>query len=127
MYTNMKSSPAAANNVIVDMRSDTVSRPTEQMRNAMATALVGDDVFGEDPTTNELQQRFAKLFGKEAALFVPSGSMANLISGFYGKIHFIMQPFQDCTQKPVKFNNSCYLSHLLCFNFKFNPKHIIIF
>lgn len=85
MYTNMKSSPAAANNVIVDMRSDTVSQPTEQMRNAMATALVGDDVFGEDPTTNELQQRFAKLFGKEAALFVPSGSMANLISGFYGK------------------------------------------
>lgn len=83
MYANMKSSPVDEKNAIIDMRSDTVSRPTDEMRHAMATAVVGDDVFGEDPTTNELQQRFAKLFGKEAALFLPSGSMANLISGFF--------------------------------------------
>lgn len=73
------------NTVTIDMRSDTVSRPTDEMRQAMVNALVGDDVFGEDPTTNELQQRFAELFGKEAALFVPSGSMANLLSGLSGK------------------------------------------
>lgn len=81
MYTNMKSSPLNGNNVVVDMRSDTVSQPTDEMRQAMATAVVGDDVFGEDPTTNALQERFAKLFEKEAAIFVPSGCMANLISG----------------------------------------------
>ncbi|KAG4067197.1 hypothetical protein HA402_000188 [Bradysia odoriphaga] len=80
MYANMKASPLIGNNVVVDMRSDTVSQPTEEMRHAMATAVVGDDVFGEDPTTNELQQRFAQLFAKEAAIFVPSGCMANLIS-----------------------------------------------
>lgn len=85
MYETMNSSPVNEDTVTIDMRSDTVSRPTDEMRHAMATALVGDDVFGEDPTTNELQQRFAKLFEKDAALFVPSGSMANLISGFLKK------------------------------------------
>ncbi|MDR1998938.1 MAG: aminotransferase class I/II-fold pyridoxal phosphate-dependent enzyme, partial [Frankiaceae bacterium] len=61
----------------VDLRSDTVTRPTEEMRAAMARAPVGDDVYGEDPTVNALQQRVAALLGKEAALFAPSGSMAN--------------------------------------------------
>ncbi|MBW3589012.1 MAG: aminotransferase class I/II-fold pyridoxal phosphate-dependent enzyme [Actinobacteria bacterium] len=65
---------------VVDLRSDTVTRPTPAMRKAMAEAEVGDDVFGEDPTTNSLQERVAKMCGKEAALFVPTGSMGNLVS-----------------------------------------------
>jgi threonine aldolase len=66
--------------MIVDLRSDTVTRPTPDMRRAMAEADVGDDVFGEDPTVNRLQERIAELLGCEAALFVPSGTMANHVS-----------------------------------------------
>ncbi len=62
---------------LIDLRSDTVTRPTPAMRQAMATAEVGDDVLGDDPTVIRLQDRVAELMGKEAALFVPSGSMAN--------------------------------------------------
>lgn len=65
---------------IVDLRSDTVTRPTPAMRRAMAEAKVGDDVYGEDPTVNQLQERAADIFGREAALFVPSGSMGNLLA-----------------------------------------------
>ncbi|MDQ4149564.1 MAG: low specificity L-threonine aldolase [Actinomycetota bacterium] len=65
---------------MIDLRSDTLTTPTSEMREAMAGAAVGDDVFGEDPTTNLLQARVAQLFGAAAALFVPSGSMGNLIS-----------------------------------------------
>lgn len=65
---------------IIDLRSDTVTRPTPAMREAMARAEVGDDVYGEDPTVNLLQERVAALLGKEAGLFVPSGTMANQIS-----------------------------------------------
>lgn len=65
---------------IVDLRSDTVTRPSAAMRAAMAAAPVGDDVFGEDPSVNALQHRAAELMGKEAALFVPSGTMANLLA-----------------------------------------------
>src|SRR5580692_6452485 len=64
----------------VDLRSDTVTRPTPEMRRAMAEAVVGDDVYGEDPTVNKLQARAAEIFGREAGLFVPSGSMGNLIA-----------------------------------------------
>ena len=64
----------------VDLRSDTVTRPTAAMRAAMAAAPVGDDQYGEDPSTNLLQQRCADLLGKEAALWVPSGTMANQIA-----------------------------------------------
>jgi len=64
----------------IDMRSDTVTRPTPAMREAMARADVGDDVMGEDPTVNALQARAAALFGKEAALFVSSGTQANQIA-----------------------------------------------
>lgn len=71
---------AAIESTIVDLRSDTVSQPTSAMRTAMANAVVGDDVFGEDPTVKALEAKSAKLFEKEAALFVPSGTMANLIS-----------------------------------------------
>src|SRR6187399_2169460 len=63
----------------IDLRSDTVTRPTPGMRAAMAAADVGDDVFGEDPTVNRLEERTAQLLGKEAALFVPSGTMSNQI------------------------------------------------
>src|SRR6185295_3880584 len=65
---------------MIDLRSDTVTRPTAAMREAMARAEVGDDVFGDDPTVNALQERGAALLGKEAALYVPSGTMANQIS-----------------------------------------------
>jgi len=64
----------------VDLRSDTVTRPSDEMRRAMAAAEVGDDVYGEDPTVNKLQKRAAELFDKEAALFVPTGCMGNLIA-----------------------------------------------
>ena len=63
----------------LDFRSDTVTRPTPQMRAAMAEAEVGDDVFGEDPTINRLQERVAEMLGKEAAVYVPSGTMSNLV------------------------------------------------
>lgn len=65
---------------IIDLRSDTVTRPTAAMRAAMAAAEVGDDVYGEDPTVNRLQETAARLLGMEAALFVPSGTMANQIA-----------------------------------------------
>ena len=65
---------------MIDLRSDTVTVPTEEMRRAMAQAEVGDDVYGEDPTVNRLQHISAELMAKEAALFVPSGTMGNLIS-----------------------------------------------
>jgi threonine aldolase len=72
---------------LIDLRSDTVTRPTPGMRRAMSEAEVGDDVFGEDPTTNRLQEMVAELLGAEAALFVPSGTMGNEIS-----IHCQTQP-----------------------------------
>ena len=65
---------------VIDLRSDTVTRPTVAMRAAMADALVGDDVFGDDPTVIELEARVASLLGKEAGIFVPSGVMANQIA-----------------------------------------------
>ena len=64
---------------MIDLRSDTVTRPSQRMRQAMYEAEVGDDVYGEDPTVNRLQERVAAVLGKEAALFVPSGTMANQI------------------------------------------------
>src|SRR3954467_475055 len=64
---------------VIDLRSDTVTRPTAAMRAAMAEAELGDDVFGEDPTVNRLEGRVAALLGKEAALYVPSGSMSNQV------------------------------------------------
>ncbi len=64
----------------IDLRSDTVTRPTPGMRKAMAEAEVGDDVFGEDPTVNHLQEKVAQILGKEASLFVPSGTMANQLA-----------------------------------------------
>jgi threonine aldolase len=65
---------------IIDLRSDTVTQPTPAMRSAMAQAVVGDDVYGEDPTINRLQEMGAAMLGKEAGLFVPSGTMGNLVA-----------------------------------------------
>ncbi|WP_193609300.1 threonine aldolase family protein [Nocardioides lijunqiniae] len=65
---------------MIDLRSDTVTQPTEEMRTAMARADVGDDVYGEDPTVLELQERVAGMFGHEDALFTPTGSMANVLA-----------------------------------------------
>ena len=69
---------------IIDLRSDTVTKPSEEMRRAMAEAEVGDDVYAEDPTINRLEQRAAEIMGKQAALFVPSGTMGNTIAA---KLH----------------------------------------
>jgi threonine aldolase len=65
--------------MIIDLRSDTVTKPTKAMLEAMFKAEVGDDVFGEEPTVNALEQKTATLFGMEAALFCPSGTMISII------------------------------------------------
>lgn len=75
---------------IIDLRSDTVTRPTREMRAAMAAAEVGDDVYGEDPTVNLLERRAAEIFGREAALFVPTGTMGNQIA-----IRLLTHPGQE--------------------------------
>ena len=64
----------------IDLRSDTVTHPTDAMRRAMASAEVGDDVYGEDPTVNRLEKRAAELMKRQAAVFVPSGTMGNQIA-----------------------------------------------
>lgn len=74
------SGPAGAGGGFVDLRSDTVTRPTPAMRRAMAEAEVGDDGYGEDPTVRRLEERYAELVGKAAALYVPSGTMANQLA-----------------------------------------------
>jgi len=65
---------------VIDLRSDTVTQPTEGMREAMAKAVLGDDVLGDDPTVIELQEKVAKILGKETALYVPSGTMSNIVA-----------------------------------------------
>jgi threonine aldolase len=75
---------------VIDLRSDTVTKPSDPMRKAMARAEVGDDVYGEDPTVNRLQEMAAAMLGKKAALFVPSGTMANQLS-----IRIQAQPGQE--------------------------------
>jgi threonine aldolase len=75
---------------VIDLRSDTVTRPTEGMRTAMAAAEVGDDVYGEDPTVLSLQDRVAGLLGHEAALFTPTGSMANMLG-----VRLLAQPGEE--------------------------------
>jgi len=77
-------------NELIDLRSDTVTRPTAAMREAMFRAEVGDDVYGEDPTVNRLERRAAEIVGKEAALFVPSGTMGNTIG-----IKLLTEPGQE--------------------------------
>src|SRR5438270_7407945 len=85
----------------IDLRSDTVTKPSAEMRRAMAEAEVGDDVYGEDPNINRLEQRAAEVFGREAAIFVPTGSMGNQIAI---KIH--TRPGQEiiCEERGHIFN-----------------------
>jgi threonine aldolase len=85
----------------IDLRSDTVTKPTPEMRQAMAAAEVGDDVYGEDPTINHLEQRAAEIFEREVALFVPTGTMGNQIAI---KVH--TQPGQEiiCEERSHVFN-----------------------
>ena len=85
----------------IDLRSDTVTLPTDEMRHAMAEAEVGDDVYGEDPTINRLEARAAEIFGREAAIFVPTGSMGNQIAV---KLH--TRPGQEviCEQRAHVYN-----------------------
>ena len=66
--------------IVADFRSDTVTRPSAEMRDAMSRAEVGDDVIGDDPTVQMLEQEIADVLGKEAALFMPSGTMSNQIA-----------------------------------------------
>lgn len=80
MYANNSSGDGNENVTIVDLRSDTISVPTEAMRKAMMTAEVGDDVYDEDPTATLLERKSADLLGMEDGLFTPSGTMANLIA-----------------------------------------------
>ena len=68
---------------VIDLRSDTVTKPTDEMRRAMAEAEVGDDVFGEDPTVNRLQERSAEILGKEAGLLTTSGTMETSLEGVF--------------------------------------------
>lgn len=85
----------------IDLRSDTVTQPTEAMRRAMMMAEVGDDVYGEDPTVNRLERQAADLFGREAAVFVPTGTMANQIA-----LHLHTRPGQEvvCEARSHLFN-----------------------
>lgn len=78
MYQNLDSIIASSNLPILDLRSDTVTKPTTEMRAVMADADVGDDVYGEDPTINALEEKAAQLLGKDAGLFLPSSTMSNL-------------------------------------------------
>jgi threonine aldolase len=86
MYEEVTGDTAGA----VDLRSDTLTRPTPGMRRAMAEAEVGDDVYREDPTVNALEERVAELLGHEAALFVPSGTMGNQIG-----LRLVCEPGQE--------------------------------
>ena len=81
--------------MIIDLRSDTVTRPTPAMREAVAAAAVGDDQYGEDPTTNLLQERVAALLGKESAIFLPSGTMANQVA-----LRVLTRPGDDVIVSP---------------------------
>ena len=92
---------------MVDLRSDTVTRPTADMRAAMAAAPVGDDVFEEDPTVNRLEAMSADRIGKEAALFVPSGTMANLLAI---KLLLLL------SNQPQLLRNHCLISTKTCGN-----------
>ncbi len=78
--TESRTSASAPPRTVVDLRSDTVTKPSPEMRRAMMDAEVGDDVYGEDPTINRLEQRAAEIFQREAAIFVPTGTMGNQIA-----------------------------------------------
>jgi threonine aldolase len=80
LFTAIKEPPMSNQLPVIDLRSDTVTKPTREMRQAMAEAQVGDDVYGEDPTVNRLEEKAAQVVGTEAALFVPTGTMGNQVA-----------------------------------------------
>ena len=80
MYSSPSDNGSTSSDAFIDLRSDTVTKPSPEMRRAMFEAEVGDDVYAEDPTINRLEKRAAEIFGREAALFVPSGTMGNQIA-----------------------------------------------
>ena len=80
MYSSSNDNGSNTTDALIDLRSDTVTKPSPEMRRAMFEAEVGDDVYAEDPTINRLEKRAAEIFGREAALFVPSGTMGNQIA-----------------------------------------------
>lgn len=79
-YETIQNGPEGPKHRVVDLRSDTVSKPTPEMKEAMMTAEIGDDVYGEDPTVAALEREASGLLGKESGLFVPTGTMGNLIA-----------------------------------------------
>src|SRR5450631_710745 len=95
------SAPDSAANFLIDLRSDTVTKPSPEMRRAMFEAEVGDDVYGEDPTINRLEKQTAEIFGREAALFVPSGTMGNQIAA---KLHTTHGQEVICEERGHIFN-----------------------
>ncbi len=97
----MYESAAKATNSVIDLRSDTVTKPSPAMRQAMFEAEVGDDVYAEDPTINRLEKRAAEVFGREAALFVPSGTMGNQIAA---KLHTTHGQEVICEERGHLFN-----------------------
>jgi threonine aldolase len=99
MYDSAESRQASAS--VIDLRSDTVTKPSVEMRRAMFEAEVGDDVYAEDPTINRLEQRAAELFGRDAGLFVPSGTMGNQIAA---KLHTMHGEEVICEERGHIFN-----------------------
>jgi len=99
MYDSADTTPASDS--VIDLRSDTVTKPSLAMRRAMFEAEVGDDVYAEDPTVNRLEKRAAEVFGREAALFVPSGTMGNQIAA---KLHTTHGQEVICEERGHVFN-----------------------
>ena len=102
MYESSASTDTANTREFIDLRSDTVTRPSPEMRRAMFEAEVGDDVYAEDPTINKLEARAAEIFGREAALFVPSGTMGNQIAI---KLHTTHGQEVVCEERSHVFNS----------------------
>ena len=102
MYESSASTDTPAIRQFIDLRSDTVTKPSPEMRRAMFEAEVGDDVYGEDPTINRLESRAADIFGREAALFVPSGTMGNQIAI---KLHTTHGQEVICEERSHVFNS----------------------
>src|ERR1700687_152976 len=126
------------NTTILDLRSDTVTQPTPRMRRAMAEAKVGDDVYCEDPTINQLQERAAEIFEREAALFVPSGTMANQIAikihthagqeviceqraHIYNSEAGMMASFAGCLARPICAQNGILTWNLIAAQLRQSP------
>jgi threonine aldolase len=101
MYSSAKDNGSKTTDALIDLRSDTVTKPSPEMRRAMFEAEVGDDVYGEDPTINRLEQRAAEMLGREAGLFVPSGTMGNQIAI---KLHTIHGQEVICDERGHVFN-----------------------